>query len=143
MLLSDCASAEVDQGGDRVVRVASIGSGGQRAEHRLADGADQRGRGDLDVLLGQLAGANALLEDLGDHVAIAVTEVKSFGFDSRVDRLGEQRPRETASGERATSEGLSADGDALPGGAGGRGGRTLAHGVDLPLRGLAEDLGEE
>ena len=66
--------------------------------------------------------------------------MQSLGLDGRVDRLGEQRPGQAAAAQRAPRE-LDAGGEPFEHRPVARGG--LRHGVDLALRGAAEDLGEQ
>jgi hypothetical protein len=67
--------------------------------------------------------------------------MEPLGLDRGVDGLGEQGPGEPPALERPARPELDAGGE--PFGHGRVAGRSLGHGVDLALRGAAEDLGEE
>ena len=132
------------EGGDHAPRDRAVRMVGERGPTmRLADRADEGGGGRLGVLVGQLARADAVGEHLARGRRGSSRGREALGLDRGVDRLGQQRPGEAAPGERAAGEGLGAGGDPLGGGGAVRRRGGLAHRVDLALRGLAEDLGEE
>jgi hypothetical protein len=138
---ADRAQAEGDQLVDERRRSAGCGRRG-RADQRLADRADERRRAELAVLGRKLARGDAILQRRSEDVAEGPAEMQALRLDRRVDRLGQQRPGQPPSGQRAPCKDRDGGGDARRGGAGcgRRGGRD---GVDLALRRGAEDLGEE
>ena len=109
---SDGAQAEGGQLGGEARRGARRGRR-RRPDERLADRADERRRAQLAVLRRQLAGGDAVAQDRGEDVAVGAAEDEALGLDGRVDRLGEQRPGQPPSGERALREDL--DGGRDPG----------------------------
>ena len=60
LLSGNRSNTEVSQRGDQRLGVVRAGGGGERADHRLADRADERGGADLGVLRRQLAGVDAV-----------------------------------------------------------------------------------
>ena len=83
---------------------------------------------------GQLAGGDAVAQDVGEAGGVGAAEDQALGLDGRVDRLGEQRPGQAAAAQRAAREGLDRGGEPRRRRAAGRLGGG-ARGVDLALRG--------
>ena len=81
-------------------------------------------------------------DEAGEDVAVGAAELEALGLDARVDGLGEQRVGEPAAGEGAAGEGSTAAAIRSPAPRRRRGGDRRDR-VELALRALAEDLGEE
>ena len=103
---ADCANGEAGERGDHGLGVAAV-CGGERGPTIDSPMAPTSAAAVASVSWsGSSPLATPSLEDLGEDVAVALAEVQALGLDRRVDRLGEQCPREAAAGERATREGL-------------------------------------
>ena len=90
----------------------------------------------------QLAGVDALAQDLGEAGGVGPAEGQALDLDGRIDGLGQQRPGQAPAAQRPPREGLHRGGEP----AGGRAARRRgggARGIDLALRRAPEDLREE
>jgi hypothetical protein len=141
-LLGDGAQAEGDEVGDERIGVDVVRHGRQGTDQRLAQRADEGRGGELDVLAGQLAGVDALAQDLREAGGVGPAEGQALDLDGRIDGLGQQRPGQAPAAEGAPGEGVHRGGQPLGRRAARRPGGG-ARGIDLALRGAPEDLREE
>src|SRR6185295_14267550 len=88
LVVGDGAQAEDDELVDEDVGVALRGDGGERADERLAERTDERGAGEVRVLVGKLAARDPVGEDRGEVRRVGAAEHEALGLDGRIDRLG-------------------------------------------------------
>src|SRR5204863_532470 len=89
----DGGKTELDERRDQRLVATPATRRGRRqgSDERLAYRANQAGGDRLDVLLGQLAGFDALAQQAGEHVAVPAPQREAPGLDRRINRLGDLR----------------------------------------------------